>query len=893
MTLLLEAQRALPPHRGRGRSLGWALVLLASAAVAGGEEAGAAAEGNRRTVVIAPQYKASGFHDWLWGSDYRPLWTTPISVEVLDLKSFAGGLTAAFRVGGQETKGLALKGNDGRDYTFRAIDKDPTSVLPEELRDTWVRNLVQDQIAADHPASFFVVDELMKAAGVPRTEQRLVVMPDDPALGDFRKDFAGLVGQMYEFPGAKSDKNPGFQGATEILRHEAFWKRKDADPKDRADARALLKARLLDIMIGDWDRHRDQWRWAKLPGKEEWQPIPDDRDQAFSRYEGLVLDLARPRAFFLQDYNARYPGGFKGLVWNGREQDRELLSGLELPVWKEVAAELQSAMTDEVIERAAHRMPPEYFKIDGERLIRDLKGRRDRLPEGAAAFYAHIADKVKVYLTDVPEYVEVKRLEGGDTLVQVFRLGTNGQPTGEPYYRRTLHSRETDEVQIYLRGGNDRVVTLGRGNDIEVRVIGANGHDVVDDTNGGGTKFYDTGRGELLKGPGSSLDRKAFDPPPPPKNAPWIPPRDWGRNTFGLAWLAYGSDLGVFVGAGFDTQSFGFRKKPYASRHIVRAGWAFGDSTFRADYKAEFRFENKGWYAGWYAYASGIESSRYFGFGNETSDLGDQGSDFFKAKQQQYSLSPALAFPVGKLTFFVGPSVKYASNTHKDEATLVNEEQPYGFGNFGEVGATGGLELDTRVAASPTPGGVALRSVGYARSGALVRVRGQIWPKAWDVKDTFGSVEGSAAAYLTPGSNKAPTLALRVGGKKVFGDYPYFEAAYLGGGLGGFGALLTAGDGPVRGLQRHRYAGDAAVFGNADLRIYISRFRIFLPGEWGVFGFGDGGRVYLEGENSDQWHYGYGGGPWFAWLDRANTVSFSYARSEGHNAFYVRAGFAF
>jgi hypothetical protein len=29
------------------------------------------------------------------------------------------------------------------------------------------------------------------------------------------------------------------------------------------------------------------------------------------------------------------------------------------------------------------------------------------------------------------------------------------------------------------------------------------------------------------------------------------------------------------------------------------------------------------------------------------------------------------------------------------------------------------------------------------------------------------------------------------------------------------------------------------------------------------------------------------------WLDRANTVSFPYARSEGHNAFYVRAGFAF
>jgi hypothetical protein len=186
---------------------------------------------------------------------------------------------------------------------------------------------------------------------------------------------------------------------------------------------------------------------------------------------------------------------------------------------------------------------------------------------------------------------------------------------------------------------------------------------------------------------------------------------------------------------------------------------------------------------------------------------------------------------------------------------------------------------------------VAFRSLGYPRSGGEVKVTGFVWPKAWDVVDTFGSVEGKAAVYLTPSGDRSPTLALRVGGKKVFGNYPYFEAAYLGGGLGGFGPL--AGDEPLRGLQRHRYAGDAAVYGNADLRIYISQFHIFLPGTWGVFGFGDGGRVYLQGETSSKWHYGYGGGLWFAWLDRSNTLSFSYAKSEGHHGIYARAGFGF
>jgi hypothetical protein len=91
--------------------------------------------------------------------------------------------------------------------------------------------------------------------------------------------------------------------------------------------------------------------------------------------------------------------------------------------------------------------------------------------------------------------------------------------------------------------------------------------------------------------------------------------------------------------------------------------------------------------------------------------------------------------------------VTYASNTHKADNTLINTVRPYGYGNFGEVGASAVLALDTRRAADKTPGGVALRSFGYPRAGTLVTPRGLVFPKAWDVKDTFGSVRGSATTY--------------------------------------------------------------------------------------------------------------------------------------------------
>ncbi len=49
---------------------------------------------------------------------------------------------------------------------------------------------------------------------------------------------------------------------------------------------------------------------------------------------------------------------------------------------------------------------------------------------------------------------------------------------------------------------------------------------------------------------------------------------------------------------------------------------------------------------GWYGYASGIESLRFFGFGNKTGDGGDSKSDFFKARQEQYPFTPTLSIPL-------------------------------------------------------------------------------------------------------------------------------------------------------------------------------------------------------------------------------------------------------
>src|SRR6185295_17600498 len=158
-------------------------LLIASLSLGGAPSLAAdqPESGATRSVVIGAQYKAGGFHRWLWGADYRDLYAMPVELPVLDLRTYAGGLKAMRTLGHGQTNSLALKGADGKNYTFRPIIKDPTNLLPVDLRETLARRLLIDQMASGHPAGHVVVPGLVQPAGILHNEPHLVVMPDDPA----------------------------------------------------------------------------------------------------------------------------------------------------------------------------------------------------------------------------------------------------------------------------------------------------------------------------------------------------------------------------------------------------------------------------------------------------------------------------------------------------------------------------------------------------------------------------------------------------------------------------------------------------------------------------------------------------------------------------------------
>jgi len=855
-------------------AFGIALGILA-AALAGTDVAAAPVASAERRTVVAGHYSAGGLRRLMLGGGYRAVWQAPVSVEVLDLQAEAGGLRPVRRVGGQQTQGLALSGADGRSYTFRGLHKDASHLLDAidpELRGTLVAKLLDDLMSAQHPASELIARGILEAAGIPCPEWRLVVLPDDPALGAFREDFAGAIGVFAAYPQPTRDGVPGFLGATEIIDHMEMYRRLEAGEGDAIDTEALLRARLVDILMGDWDRHRKQWRWARVPGNPLWVPIPEDRDQAFSRYDGLVMGQARGVDPRFQDFGPEY-GKIGGLTFNGSEQDRRLLVGFSREDFVAAAKALQARLTDAAIEAAARRMPPEWYAIDGARLTAALKSRRDALADVAAKYHEHLANRVDVYMTHRPERVEARRLDNGDMDVTVRITGPDGTP-GPPYFHRVFDGKETEEVRFYALDGNDTVTVAGGSKGPRVRMIGGNGNDTLDASGADNAKLSDSeGQNRAID---AEYDDRPYTPPPPPRNAPWIPPRDWTRETIGLPVVSYSGDVGLFLGYGVQVEHFGFRKSPYSTLHRIRAGWGFNRQSGRVDYTGVFMRENRGSSFGVFAFASGVEVLRFYGFGNENPAPGDQ--DFYKVSATQLLAYPSFSVPfAGKGLLTVGPAAKY-TKSDDSQNQFINVASPYGAGSFGALALHGILSWDGR------------DNLVFPRKGVFAAARGSYFPKAWDVESAFGEVNGNANAYLSAG--EAATLAVRLGGKKVFGTYPYMEAAAIGGGGLGTGALQEPAD-TVRGFRARRYLGDASAWANADLRLRVSRITLIVPGDWGVSGFGDVGRVWLEGESSDKWHTSVGGGIWISLLSDRMAVSAGIAHSTEDDLFYFRGGFSY
>ena len=428
--------------------------------------------------------KHSGVYYWFWGRHYRRVWAAPVTAPVLRLATAApGGLRPGKAGGGYQSISMTLEGRQKREYALRALDKEPYKTLPKVLRPTFVLNVVRDATSAAMPYGALTVPPLAQAAGVPHTRPRLVyVRPDETGLGATSERFRGKLALLEEKYEEVASATPDLAGVTNFVGGETVLKKVYYNPAAYFDQPAFLRARLLDVWLGDWDRHERQWDWATFPEKNglvRYQPIPKDRDQVYFRFDdGLVPWLASRRFAAPQFHTFREHYGYlPGLVYQAEFIDQRALSQLTRADFQRMAADLQRRLPDSVIERAMHRLPPAVFALEGVRIGNYLKARRQALPQAAEAYYLKLAHEPNLGGSAFAERFVVHRYPDSTT-VRVFS-STRHAPTANDTlrFRRTYFAPETRTLTLDGLGGDDvfEVTTSGSGRPMRLRLYGGEG----------------------------------------------------------------------------------------------------------------------------------------------------------------------------------------------------------------------------------------------------------------------------------------------------------------------------------------------------------------------------------------------------------------------------------
>jgi hypothetical protein len=422
----------------------------------------------------------------LMGPHHRAVWAAPVRVPVLRLGTAvpqAGPLTPTKLGGGFQSTSLTLVGADERPYVIRSLDKDPSRIMPAWMQKTFLANVLRDGTSAGIPYGALVVPTLSQKLGVPHTHPRIFYVPlDADNLGSAEAN-ARLRGKLVlleeKYSGSKV-RSPLLPQARKFIDDEDMRARLYADPRNRPDQLALLRARLLDVLIGDWDRHSGQWQWGELPnptrpGGALFVAVPKDRDQVFFRMADGAVPWLMTRKFLVR-HLVTFKHDFHdvpALTGQGRFVDQRGLNALTRRDFAEAARYAVAHLPDSALARAVRHLPPTVYTLEGPRLLRDLQNRRDQLPQLAQTYYELKAERPVVAGTELADHFAVARTPDSTT-VRVYNrtLGADSL-----FYQRTFYTRETKRLTLEGLGANDMFDLTGHG--LKIVIHAGAGEDVL------------------------------------------------------------------------------------------------------------------------------------------------------------------------------------------------------------------------------------------------------------------------------------------------------------------------------------------------------------------------------------------------------------------------------
>ncbi len=822
-----------------------------------------------KTVVAGDAFKAGPFKRQLFGEHYRDTWAIPIEVKYLDLNTFGGGLTPVKLGGGKQTTSLQMEGKDKNLYQFRTIAKNPAALLPEGFLKTFAEDFIQDQISSAHPYGALMIPDMAKAIGIYHTNPELVYMPYSTLLGPYIQQVGGKLGIIEVRPDEDLSDFSSFGNAKNAVGTPKMYEELRDDNDNEVDQEMFLKSRLFDILIGDWDRHEDQWRWAefKKQGGVIFRPIPRDRDQAFTKFDGLIPRFVSKVIPDIQSFEMNI-GKPADLSIAARNLDRNLLTELTKEDWQRIAVQMQSDLTDEIIEGAVKKMPSEVYNESGQEIIAKLKSRRAQLASVADEYYHILASEVTVTGSDKKEFFRVERFEN-TTRLTIHKIDSNENVT-RPLYNRTFVNSETKELNLYALDGRDSILLEGSSsNPIKIRVVGGDQKDAITDLSGGRTVYYDL-RTDSNSIVGNAVTRLSDDG--------YI--NSYEQNSFNYdskgfrPSFDFNADDRLFIGGGFGIKHYGFRKSPASYDMSLTGNYAPKTGAYTIRYKADiYSILGRNNDILFRANFNGPKYTfNYYGQGNSSLNIDDD-IKYFRVRTKNLSLAAYFQHRFTKVfSVGIGPGYEYfrvekpgdrfvSSPAFPESADIANPSR------YGTIRSYANIDfVDDKL---------------FPGSG--VRWNNQInyFNEFNNTRQKYLQLKTDISFYATPNFSFPVTAAIRFGAATNIGDYKFFQANSLGSNTN------------LRGFRNNRFSGRSYLYQNTEVRFKAAHFRNYIfTGDFGLFGFFDSGRVYSDLPDSSTWHKGYGPGIWLNLYNKF-LLSSGYGFSKEGHYLTLKSGLSF
>ena len=827
------------------------------------------------TVTIKPSYDSvSGLHRFLLGENYRKLWATPVKVKVFSLSKEKGGLTVIKQGGGLQTRSLRLRDKSGKEWVLRTLEKYPERKLPPNLKKSIVKDIMVDQITTANPFAALTVPPFADALGIPHANPQIVYVADDEALGEYRNDFANKV-FLFEERDAEGDADSDNSAKVQD--------KLKADNDVSIDQTIVLRARLLDMLLGDWDRHEDQWRWQKAKNKKEvvYTPIPRDRDQVYYKTSG-VFPWIVSHQFLMSKFQGFHESirDIQGWNVNARYFDRLFLTSLDEAQWKEQIAYVQSKITDSLINAAIQLLPPPIYALSGKDITAKLMARRKNFEKEALDYYRFISKNVDVAASDKYELFDVNYTNDSKVNVTIYKTKKTGEKD-KVIYQRIFDPAVTKEVRLYARGGSDAFsVTGNQQSPIKVRMIGGDDVDsfYVEPNSPNRSHLYIYDRKDQTNIIPKGIDAKLRLGKDSSVNK--YDSNSFKYNYSGPVFSAdYNTDDNLILRVGWLSVTHGFRKEPYAAKQEFWMNYSTGRNFFRLIYDGDFKkvFGNNDLFVN--IYSRGPHYIRnFFGIGNDTKfpDKGNRKISYYRTRFDFVTADARIRHPLTKyLSFNYGIRAQYyTSNADKninnslDSFSNSNPSKDV-FSSKYFVGPATGLVYDSRNNNILPGGGI----------HAQLNVFGM--KELNSEKNSFAQFIIDFDHYLALNKDSTFVLANRVGAGTTAGHPDFFQLLYL------------SGTTNLRGFRNYRFAGRSYAFHNVELRLKLFDFTSYLlPGTVGLTLFNDVGRVWEPGESSTTWHDGYGAG---IYIQPAQITLIQIQAGHSSEGWlpYVRLGFRF